>query len=155
LAFHRQTSQPTELCTPGESNKPSTTTFGLEKDMQTALRANITQLEGGLKMSDEGIERRVASGFIDITAEDTSGRTVVIELKTGEARREAVGQILAYMGDMTDTNVSVRGILVAGSFSTSAVSASRAIPNLQLQRYQYRFTFESVGTERLSSVPII
>jgi RecB family endonuclease NucS len=46
-----------------------------------ALRANIDQLEPGLTVIDGGNERKVASGFIDITARDRSGATVVIELK--------------------------------------------------------------------------
>ena len=35
------------------------TTFGLERDLQNALRSNIQQLEEGLKIVDEGKERNV------------------------------------------------------------------------------------------------
>ncbi len=138
----------------GIEGKPSlvedaiTTTFGLERDLQKALRANIDQLESGLEISDEGKEHAVKSGRIDILAKDRSGKVVVIELKAGEADREAIGQILAYMGDLVDhAEMPIRGILVAGGFSTSAVSASRAVPNLQLKKYQFRFSFESVGSD--------
>jgi Endonuclease NucS len=123
-----------------------TTTFGLELDLQRALRQNIGQLEDGLKVVDNGKERQVKSGRIDITGEDSQGRTVVIELKAGEADRDAVGQILGYMGDLgEETTTPVRGILVAGSFSISAVSAMRAVPNLELKRYQFNFSFEAVS----------
>ena len=53
--------------------------------MQKALRANIQQLELGLEIVDGGAERTVDAGRIDITAEDTNGRLVVIELKAGRA----------------------------------------------------------------------
>lgn len=50
--------------------------IGLERDMQMALRANIQQLEPGMVIIDEGAERSVGSGFIDITARDANGVTV-------------------------------------------------------------------------------
>jgi hypothetical protein len=123
-----------------------TTTFGLEKDLQDALRGKIDQLEDGLEIIDGGKERTVKSGRIDITARDSSGRIVVIELKAGEAGRDAIGQVLSYMGDLgVEEKNPIRGFLIAGTFSTSAVSASLAIPNLQLKKYQVHFTFEPVG----------
>ena len=57
--------------------------FGLERDLQAALRRTIEQLEPGLEIIDDGAERSVSSGFIDITARDAGGSIVVIELKTG------------------------------------------------------------------------
>jgi endonuclease len=71
------------------------TTFGLERDLQEWLRRNIADLEHGLLITDEGRERKVASGFIDITGRDRDGTAVVIELKAGAADRDAIGQILA------------------------------------------------------------
>jgi endonuclease len=123
------------------------TAFGLERDMQRALRENIEQLEQGLTIDDGGREQTVASGRIDITARDTHGNFVVIELKTGEADRDAVAQILAYMGDLMEDepNASIRGVLVAKSFEPRARAAARAASSVQLVQYGYRFTFEKVG----------
>ena len=126
-------------------------TSGLERDLQLALRANIEQLEKTLTIADGGKEQIVDSGRIDITAVDPKGCTVVIELKAGTVDREDVGQILSYMGDVAQTKRSVRGILVGGDFSLRAVSAARAVPNLQLKKYNFKFTFESVGTTVTSS----
>jgi len=119
--------------------------FGLERDLQLALRKHLDQLEPGLKIADDGKEQSVESGRIDITAEDSKGTAVVIELKAGPADRETVAQILAYMGDMMVTKKSVRGILVAGEFPSRTIAAARAVPNLQLKKYSFRFSFESVG----------
>lgn len=120
-------------------------TFGLEKDMQTALRRNIAQLEPGLEVTDGGAERHVSSGFIDILARDPQGRTVVIELKAITAPLKAQAQIAAYMGDITaKEGVVPRGILVAPDFDAKLVSAARVTPTLSLTRHHYAFTFEPV-----------
>lgn len=122
------------------------TTFGIERDLQAALRSHIEQLEQGLKISDGGKEQTVESGRIDITAEDRDGAVVVIELKAGEADRDAIGQILAYMGDLTRDKNPVRGILVAGDYSPRAIAAARVVPNLKLRKYSFQFAFEPVGS---------
>jgi endonuclease len=101
----------------------------------------IGDLEPGLSIIDAGNERRVPSGFIDTAAEDRDGATVAIELKAGTADRDAVGQILSYMGDLMEGAASVRGILVAGDFTPRAVAAARAAPNVCLVRYAFRFSF--------------
>ncbi len=117
-------------------------TFGLEKDLQTALRQHITQLENGLTVADEGSERRVEAGFIDIFARDGDGLPVVIELKAGTSKPEAVAQLLAYMGCVAEeTGQAVRGILIAAEHHPRVVLAARAVPNLVLKTYAYRFEF--------------
>ena len=111
--------------------------------MQAALRIEIEQLEGGLTIIDDGAERSVDAGFIDITARDASGTTVVIELKAGVAGQRAIAQILSYMGDVAaeEEGVTVRGILVASNFDAKAKAAARMVPNLILRKYSVRFTF--------------
>lgn len=116
--------------------------IGLERDLQAALRGCIEQLETGLHVTDGGDERSVASGFIDITAKDRNGKVVVIELKAGTARRDAIGQVLSYMGDVADEeSAEVRGILVAGEFDDKARAAARVVPGLSLRRYRVKFEF--------------
>jgi RecB family endonuclease NucS len=120
-------------------------TFGLERDLQAALRAHIEQLEPGLHIIDNGKERVTDAGRIDITAIDPMGNIVVIELKAGTAQPEAVAQVLAYMGAVGGReNAQVRGILVAGDFHKRVVLASRAIPTLRLKKYSFQFAFESI-----------
>lgn len=117
--------------------------IGLERDMQAALRLRIEQLEPGLVIIDEGAERSVDSGFIDITARDQTGATVVIELKTGIAGQRAIAQILSYMGDVMieQDGARVRGILVASDFDSRAKAAARMVPDLVLRKYSVRFLF--------------
>ncbi|MEY2882459.1 MAG: hypothetical protein RL490_183 [Pseudomonadota bacterium] len=121
--------------------------FELEAQMQASLREEITQLEPELRIVDGGSERAVASGQIDILAEDGTGSLVVIEIKKGLAKREAIGQIAGYMGDLLreETGVPVRGILVASEFDKSCRSSVAAIPSLTLRKYRFQFTFEEVS----------
>jgi endonuclease len=117
--------------------------IGLERDMQAALRLAIEQLEPGLSIIDDGAERSVDSGFIDITCKDTIGAIVVIELKAGPAGQRAIAQILSYMGDVTaeEEGGNVRGILVASEFDAKAKAAARMVPSLTLRKYSVRFLF--------------
>ncbi len=118
--------------------------FELERHLQDALRNEIGQLEHGLEVIDDGVERSVDSGFIDILAKDQNGALVVIELKAGLAKREAVGQITGYMGDLMseEPDTAVRGILVAADFDKSCLSGVRVVPTLSLRRYRFDFSFE-------------
>lgn len=121
--------------------------FEVERHLQAALRAAIDQLEPGLRVIDGGSEISVASGSIDILAEDNSGCAVVIELKAGMAKREAIGQITGYMGDLVEDEKyeSVRGILVAADFDKAACAAIRVIPRLALKQYRFTFDFADPG----------
>ena len=118
--------------------------FSLERDMQAALRRNIQSLDPSLKIVDDGAERAVNSGLIDITCEDESA-IVVVELKAGKADSRAIGQILGYMGDLQEEEGGkpVRGILVAHDFDKRAKAAARVVPTLILKRYSIEFKFIS------------
>jgi RecB family endonuclease NucS len=120
------------------------TVFGLEKDLQGALRSNIAQLEEDLTITDGGKEKIVPSGRIDILATDRNGRQVVIELKAGTADRDAIGQIMSYMGDLQAENDLPRGIVIAGDFTARAMAAGKAAPNIELQKYAFKFSFHKV-----------
>jgi len=114
--------------------------------MQAALRRNIKQLSETLVVIDEGAERSVDSGLIDIACEDSADNAlVVIELKAGKADGRAVAQILGYMGDLAaeEPGRIVRGILIAHEFDQRSRSAARVIPALELSRYSVEFHFSS------------
>lgn len=119
----------------------------LERDMQTALRGNVEALEHGLTVVDDGAERSVTSGFIDILCEDQNGAVVVVELKAGKTDSRVVAQILGYMGDLMDEDpeTQIRGIIVAHSFDRRTLSAIKAVPNLCAYTYAVEFAFEQVG----------
>ncbi|MFZ1468894.1 MAG: endonuclease NucS domain-containing protein [Paracoccaceae bacterium] len=120
--------------------------LSLERDLERALRADIGQIETGLQIIDGGVQTTVASGRIDILARDARQRRVVIELKAVRAPRDAVAQVLAYMGDISgETDADVRGMLIAPDFDPKALSAARMVPSLELKRFTFKFSFEPVG----------
>ena len=117
--------------------------FSLERDLQSALRANIEQLELGLRIVDGGAEKTVDAGRIDITAKDAEDRLVVIELKAGTSQLRDIAQLLSYMGSIdNDKGQKVRGILVANDFDDRLVLAAQAVPNISLKAYSFSFSFE-------------
>ncbi|MDE2843046.1 MAG: endonuclease NucS [Chloroflexota bacterium] len=119
--------------------------FRLERDLQKALRSNIQQLEAGLKIIDGGSEQSVGTGRIDITAKDSEGCLVVIELKAGRANLAAIGQLLSYMGsEISEQCSAVRGILIASDFDPRLVAAAKAVPNVSLVAYSHQFSFREV-----------
>lgn len=135
----RELVESSDIITPAEETMQR---FSLERDMQAALRRNITNLDPDLRIIDDGAERAVSSGLIDITCEDNSS-LVVVELKAGKADSRAIGQILGYMGDLQEeeSDKAVRGILVAHDFDQRAKSAARVVPTLTLKKYAIEFKF--------------
>jgi hypothetical protein len=119
--------------------------FGLEKDLQTALRKNIISLGADLKIIDGGNERTTEAGRIDITAKDKNDTTVVIELKAGMAKPEVIAQTLSYMTALKrEGHASIRGIIIANSFQDRVKLAAEAIDNLELVEYAFQFSFKTI-----------
>ncbi|MGH9865237.1 MAG: endonuclease NucS domain-containing protein, partial [Candidatus Acidiferrales bacterium] len=78
-------------------------------------------------------------------AMDRNERVVVIELKLGTASQDVLGQIQSYMGDlMVETGKSVRGIIIAHDFEKRAIAASKPVPNIELRKYGFNFSFTKV-----------
>jgi len=121
-------------------------TISQERDLQAALRANIEQLENGLAINDGGKEKvGTSGGRTDILAIDANAQPVVIELKVGTADRDAIAQILQYMGDLQEmTGAPVRGIVVAYDFTARAIAASKPVRSIELQKYRFNFSFIKV-----------
>ena len=117
--------------------------FSLEADLQCALRSNLAQLAPDLTVADDGSERTIATGRIDVLARDSGGAWWVIELKAGTASDRAVSQLAAYMGALAEEeDGDIHGLLGAHDFTGKAVYAARVIPGIRLKRYGFSFAFE-------------
>lgn len=120
--------------------------FGLERTMQAAVRRPISNLEPGIRIVDDGLERVVATGKIDILARDAQGLLTVIELKAGQCPPGAIEQALGYAQSLSDEEGErTRTILVAFDFSDRQLAASRRIADLKLVKYDYTVTFSEVA----------
>lgn len=71
-------------------------------------------------------------------------QAVVIELKAGEPKDSALGQLLGYMGCLSASEGNIRGILVASDFDTRVKFAAKALPNVRLLKYQLSFNVQRV-----------
>ena len=71
--------------------------ISLERDLHTYLSKRVDVIEEGLVLAEDGIEYIIDAGRIDILAMDKNGNYVVIELKAGKAKDNALGQILGYI----------------------------------------------------------
>lgn len=122
--------------------------LSLEKDLHNYLANRANEIESDLKVVEGGIEFPTAAGRIDILAIDSKEQHVVIELKAGKAKDNALGQLLGYMGCIaTDPAMNInqtRGILVAFDFDQRVVYAAKGLPNIKLVKYKVSFKLEEI-----------
>lgn len=117
------------------------TSVSLERDIEDHLIHSLGAIEKGLKFVSRQFSTDV--GRIDILAEDKNGRRVVIEVKVGEAKDSAVGQIARYLGWFTKFDGKPpRGMLIAAEFPEGVRYAATAVSNLTLHAYKISFSFE-------------
>ena len=120
------------------------TSISLERDIEDHLVRRLDAIEKGLTLVGRQVSTDV--GRIDILAEDQKGLRVVIEVKVGDAKDSAIGQIARYLGYYTKTEGKPpRGILIASDFPEGVRYAAAAIPNLTLIAYRVQFSFEQVA----------
>lgn len=115
--------------------------LSLERDLEDQIVSHLDVLEPGLTL----VSRQESSdvGRLDLLARDAEGRTVIIELKAGEAKDSSIGQIARYIGWYADKEGKPpRAMLVASGFAEPVRWAARAIPGLKLVTYRVQFTFE-------------
>ncbi len=128
---------------PSEIEELVETSISLERDIEDHLIGNLGSIEPGLRF----VERQVSTdvGRLDILAESADGTRVIIEVKVGEAKDSAIGQVARYLGWFAAIDKRpVRGILIASDFPEGVRFAATAINNLTLLKYQVRFSFERV-----------
>lgn len=122
------------------------TVFKLEKEMQSAVRKQLNALEPGLREADGGSELTVATGRIDILAEDAKGQLVVIELKAGDCPSGALEQALGYAEALSEERSKpVRAFLIAASFSDRIRAAAKRVRDLELRTYEFSLRFDDIS----------
>lgn len=100
-----------------------------EAEIKRILMDNPELVEPSLRILED--EKKLGSGQADIYGVDGNGRPVIVELKRVPASREAVLQLYGYVKSYeAKYGRRPRGILVAPSFSPSAIEA---LQRLQLE----------------------
>lgn len=123
--------------------------LSLEKDLHSYLAARVSEIENGLVLAENGVEYQTDAGRIDILANDAQGKPVVIELKAGKAKDNALGQLLGYMGCIASNSQGpqgqdIRGILVASDFDQRVVYAANGLPTVKLLKYKVSFELQEI-----------
>jgi len=121
--------------------------LSLEKDLHSYLSKNISEIGQNLVLVEDGIEYQIDAGRIDLLAKDNQNNTVVIELKAGKANDSALGQLLGYIGCLSEKPEkykNIKGILVASDFDKRVIYAVKNLSNIKLVKYQVAFKLQEV-----------
>jgi RecB family endonuclease NucS len=120
--------------------------FKIEREMQAAVRAQLSQIEKGLVEADGGFETITSTGRVDILARDASNVLVAIELKAGLCPMGALEQVLGYAQALSEErNERVRAILIASSFPDRVLAAAKRATDTVLLRYSFTLSFSAVA----------
>lgn len=125
--------------------------IGLEKYLEDFVVTNFdTIFERRLKLYCEGDEEPIGQqyptdvGIIDILAQDvrTNG-FVVIELKKGRPPDKVVGQVLRYMGwvseELCSDGQEVHGMIICGEQDSRLIYALKYVRNVSIKYYRVDF----------------
>ncbi len=119
-------------------------TISLERDLEAHLAENLDSLEPGLDLI--GRQVTIDVGRVDLLARTAEGQKVVIEVKVGEAKDAAIGQISRYIGWYRRADgATPRAILIAAAFPDPVRYAAEAVDGLTLVSYRVAFEFEDGG----------
>jgi hypothetical protein len=136
---------------PDEAEEEADQQFATEADLRDFLAKTLMCIEPGLHLYDHdgksGVEFPVEDGRIDILSVDAKNRFVVIELKLGQGRNKALGQLLYYMSwvDQNLGNGPCRGILVAKDIPKALILAVQRVPGVSLHQYKLAVSVELVS----------
>lgn len=130
--------------------EPLQANFAYERDLQTTLCAQISELFPGYNIfgnSNEGIEYAIDRKRIDVLLQhNESGNLLAVELKSGIADFRVFGQISMYLGllqrEFPDKLIS--GVIVAGVIDESLKYACLTNDKVSLKVYRMSLELENV-----------
>jgi hypothetical protein len=132
-----------------ETSVVSSGLFYMEKQLEEFIIENWNESEFGKTLDliyEDGLlksqQYKTDIGIIDILARDkATGSYVVIELKRNQTSDDTVGQVLRYMGWVTENlkEKSVRGIIVAGKYDEKLYYAQNMIQAVDVFLYEVQF----------------
>jgi restriction system protein len=122
----------------------------MEKQLEDFIIENWVTSELGQKLDliyEEGVlvsqQYRTSIGPIDILAKDkVSGNYVVVELKRNQTSDDTVGQILRYMGWVSENlnDKNVKGVIIAGKYDEKLHYAQVLTHAIEVYLYEVQFS---------------
>jgi hypothetical protein len=138
-----------ELEVKDETSVVSSGLFYMEKQLEEFIIENWNESEFGKTLDliyEDGVlksqQYKTDIGVIDILAKNKlTGSYVVIELKRNQTSDDTVGQILRYMGWVTENlkEKNVQGIIVAGKYDEKLYYAQNMIQAVDVFLYEVQF----------------
>ena len=124
---------------PVSTPRPSATIIP-ESVLEKIVREHPEKVEPGLVWEKEQLVTK--AGRLDLLGRDTNGNYVVVELKSTLGTDRVVGQILRYMGCLTEDHgkEKVRGIVIVLGRDRALSYAALAVPNLQVKEFTIHLT---------------
>lgn len=122
--------------------------FAYEKDLQTSLCAQITELFPDHRIFGNrslGIEYAIGGRRIDVLLESRDGsELLVVELKSEVADYKVFGQVSMYMGLLMEQfpNKRILGVIVAGGIDPSLRQACATTDRVTLKVYRMSIELE-------------
>jgi hypothetical protein len=132
------------------------TYFGLESQLRDFLAQNLGSIPvNGQRLQvyvdptgRDGVEFPTAVGPIDILAVDENKNFYVLELKRGRTPDYTIGQLMRYMGWVSQTigkGANVNGIIVAKKISDNLRYSICVVPNVSLFEYEVSFQLHAAS----------
>lgn len=125
------------------------TNFAYERDLQTTLCAQISELFPDYKIFgdlNQGVEYSIENRRIDVLLEHIeSGDLLAVELKSDVANYKVFGQISMYIGLLQRqfTDKAISGVIVAGAIDESLRQACETTDKVSLKIYRMSIELEN------------
>jgi len=133
-----------------EVHEIPSSTFAYERDLQTTLCAQVSELFPGYRIFggvSTGVEYSIGGRRIDVLLEHSeSGDLLAVELKSGVADYKVFGQISMYIGllEKQFEDINISGVIVAGTIEESLSNACSITDKVSLKMYRMNIELESV-----------
>ena len=109
-----------------------------ERTLEEVVIHNLGEIEPGLTLVHRQLP--TPAGRIDLLCKDAKGAYVVVEIKKAQGTDQVLGQILRYMGWVTeDKGADVRGIIIVQNKDRRLTYASKAATNVQIKEFRMVF----------------
>jgi hypothetical protein len=131
-----------------EGQNEQSTNFAYEKDLQTTLCAQISELFPGYRIfgqNNTGIEYAIGGRRIDVLLEHIETNDLLsVELKSGLADYRVFGQISMYIGLLQNQfpDKEITGVIVAGTIHESLMQACEITDRVSLKVYRMSLELE-------------
>lgn len=134
VAYHKFISNPENFQPKEENPYRIENSFDSEQNLQTSLVYQIDTLFP--EYTFEGEKYKIGGKEIDVLLRK-GNELLVIELKKGEAKFEAFGQISMYIGLLKEKfpNNDIKGCIIANSIDDSLAYACKTNGNISLKTY--------------------